>query len=74
MGSVSNGQVWEPPEHLIGYPYVIGVASRIVGYSPPIGSLINLGALLISAVLVSRLALTIAGDALTAVFAGSHLL
>jgi hypothetical protein len=71
MGSVSNCQVWEPfPEHLIGYPYVIGVASRIVGYSPSIGSLINLGASLISAVLVFMLALTIAGDTLTALFAG----
>jgi len=71
IGSLDSCQKWEPfREHLIGYPYAIGVASSIFGYTPSIGSLINLGASMISAVLVFMLALTIAGDSLTAILAG----
>jgi hypothetical protein len=71
IGSIRDCDVWEPfPEHLIGYPYVIGMATRAFGYSSAIGSFVNLFASLVSALLVFLLALTIAGDSLMALLAG----
>ena len=71
MGSINDCTVWEPfPEHLIGYPYVIGIASRVFGYTPAVGSIVNLMASLLSALLVFMLAFTIAGDPLIALLSG----
>jgi hypothetical protein len=71
MGSMIDCQMWEAfPEHLIGYPYVIGLASRIFGYTPAVGSLINFFSALIAVVLIFMLALTIAEDPLIALLSG----
>jgi hypothetical protein len=71
IGSIRDCDVWEPfPEHLIGYPYMIGMATRAFGYSSAIGSFVNLFASLVSVLVVFLLALTIAGDALVALLAG----
>jgi hypothetical protein len=43
IGSLKSCQSWESfPEHFIGYPYVISLLSRMIGYTPDVGSLINL--------------------------------
>ncbi len=71
IGSIRDCYIWEPfPEHLIGYPYVISMATRTFSYTPAIGSLVNLFASLVSALLVFLLAVTITGDSLVALLAG----
>src|SRR5580698_9405069 len=71
VGSIRDCDIWEPfPEHLIGYPYMIGMAIRAFGYSSAIGSLVNLFASSVSSLLVFMLALNITGDALVASLAG----
>lgn len=71
VGSISDCDLWEPfPEHVIGYPYVIGLASRALGYTPAIGSLINLATAAASVVLVFLIALLMTDDALVAMLCG----
>jgi hypothetical protein len=71
MGSIQDCAVWVPfPEHLIGYPYVISLAIHLFGYTPEVGSILNIVASSISAVLVFMLALAIAEDSLVALLAG----
>jgi hypothetical protein len=71
VGDLKACQEWESfPEHLIGYPYVIGLASRAFRYTPSVGSIVNLLAALVSALLVFILALTIARDSTAGLLAG----
>jgi hypothetical protein len=52
-GSLANCQSWEPaPEHLIGYPYVISLASLVLGYTPGIGTTVNFISAFIVAILI----------------------
>jgi hypothetical protein len=63
IGSLRACQQWEPfPEHLIGYPYVISIFSRVLGYTPSVGSFINLLASCITTLLVFCIALLISDD------------
>jgi Dolichyl-phosphate-mannose-protein mannosyltransferase len=63
VGSLKACQQWESfPEHFIGYPYVISILSRVLGYSPSVGSLINLIASCITGLLVFCIALLISDD------------
>jgi hypothetical protein len=63
VGSLKACQQWESfPEHLIGYPYVISIVSRVLGYSPSVGSFINLLASCITGLLVFCIALLISDD------------
>jgi hypothetical protein len=53
VGSLLSCQEWESfPEHLIGYPYAISICSRMFGYTPSIGSFINLAASCITVLFV----------------------
>jgi hypothetical protein len=53
IGSLKACDKWEAfPEHFIGYPYIIAVFSDIAGYSPAIGSLVNLLAACVSGVTI----------------------
>ena len=71
MGSILDCKVWEPfPEHLIGYPYVIGLVVSLFGYTPAVGSIVNLGVSAFSAGLVFMLALVITEDSLVALLSG----
>jgi len=63
VGSLKACQQWEPfPEHLIGYPYVVSVVSRALGYAPSVGSFVNLFASCITTLLVFCIALLISDD------------
>jgi hypothetical protein len=71
VGSLATCQQWETfPEHLIGFPYVIGFASQGFGYKPSIGSIINLAASLASALLAFLLATEVAQDSTAGFLAG----
>jgi hypothetical protein len=71
IGSLKACQQWESfPEHLIGYPYVISVFSRALGYSPSAGSFINLLTSCITSLLVFCIALLISADLNVASLAG----
>jgi hypothetical protein len=70
IGNLKSCQTWASfPEHLIGYPYVISLFSRIIGYTPDVGSIVNLLAACLACVLVFGIALlvtdnvTVAGSA-----------
>ncbi len=72
VGSTKACQQWEPfPEHLIGYPYVISIVSRLLGYSPSVGSFINLLASCITGLLVFCIALLISDDPNVASLSGA---
>ncbi len=63
IGSLNGCQQWEPfPEHFIGYPYAISIFSRILGYTPSVGSFVNLFASCITILLVFFIALLISDD------------
>lgn len=63
IGSLLSCQEWESfPEHLIGYPYVISVYSWLFGYTPSIGSFINLAASCIAVLFVFFVAFLISDD------------
>lgn len=63
IGSLLSCREWESfPEHLIGYPYVISVCSSLFGYTPSIGSFINLAASCIAALFVFFVAFLISDD------------
>lgn len=71
LGSIASCEVWEPfPEHLIGYPYLIAVASWIFGYSPSIGSIVNVFVSVGVTFLTLCIVLNLTGDALAALLAG----
>jgi hypothetical protein len=58
IGSLKSCQSWESfPEHFIGYSYVISLFSRMVGYTPDVGSLINLLAACLADILIFCIAL-----------------
>jgi hypothetical protein len=58
IGSLRSCQAWKSfPEHFNGYPYVISLLSRIVGYTPNLGSLINLMAACLADILIFCIAL-----------------
>jgi hypothetical protein len=72
IGSLKACQQWESfPEHLIGYPYVISIVSRLLGYSPSVGSFINLIASCITGLLVFCIALLISDDPNVACLSGA---
>ena len=53
VGSLKSCQSWESfPEHFIGYSYVISLFSRMVGYTPDIGSIVNLFAACLGSILI----------------------
>jgi hypothetical protein len=71
IGSLKACKQWESfPEHLIGYPYVISEFSRALGYTPSVGSFINLLASCITSLLVFCIALLISADLNVASLAG----
>jgi len=71
VGSLRACQQWEPfREHLIGYPYVISIFSRVFGYGPSIGSVLNLMASCIAVLFVFLVALLITDDPNVASLAG----
>jgi hypothetical protein len=75
VGSLVSCEHWEPvPEHLIGYPYLISLLAKIIGYTPSVGTFINLAAAGLSCVLIFCIAHLItesrfAATAAAAVFA-----
>jgi hypothetical protein len=72
VGSLKACQQWEPfPEHLIGYPFVISIVSRVFGYSPSVGSFINVLASCITGLLVFCIALLISDDLNVASLSGA---
>ncbi len=72
IGSLESCQKWEPfREHLIGYPYVISLYSRLFGYTSSAGSLINLAAAGLASLLVFCIASVISRDLNIATVAGS---
>jgi hypothetical protein len=72
VGSLKACQQWEPfPEHLIGYPYVVSVVSRALGYTPSVGSFVNLFASCITTLLVFCIALLISDDPNVAFLGGT---
>jgi Dolichyl-phosphate-mannose-protein mannosyltransferase len=63
VGSLKACQQWELfPEHLIGYPYVVSIVSRVLGYTPSVGSFVNLLGSCITTLLVFCIALLISDD------------
>jgi hypothetical protein len=54
------------PEHLIGYPYVLSIFSKILGYTPSIGSLVNVLSAAVVDVLVFLLSVLISDDVVAA--------
>ena len=53
VGSLVSCGHWEPaPEHLIGYPYLISLLSKAIGYTPSVGIFINLVAAGLACVLI----------------------
>jgi hypothetical protein len=71
LGSIASCEVWEPfPEHLIGYPYLIAVASWIFGYSPSIGSIVNVFVSVCATFLTFCIVLNLTSDVLAALLAG----
>lgn len=63
VGSLLSCQEWESfPEHLIGYPYAISVCSRLFGYTPSIGSFINLAGSCITVLFVFFVAFLISDN------------
>jgi hypothetical protein len=71
IGSLKACKQWESfPEHLIGYPYVISEFSRALGYTPSVGSFINLLAACVTSLLVFSIALLISADLNIASLAG----
>ena len=53
VGSLESCQSWESfPEHFIGYSYVISLFSRMVGYTPDNGSIVNLFAACLGSILI----------------------
>ena len=66
-GSLEHCLSWQTfPEHLIGYPYLISVCSKLVGYSSSIGSIINLVGSMISSVLIFIITILLTGDTVAA--------
>jgi len=71
LGSIASCEVWEPfPEHLIGYPYLIAVPSWMFGYSPSIGSIVNVFLSVCAMFLTFCIVLNLTADALAALLAG----
>lgn len=67
IGSLKSCQAWASfPEHFIGYPYVIYLFSRVIGYKPDVGSIVNLLAACLACVLVFCIALLVADDVIVA--------
>lgn len=54
------------PEHLIGYPYVLSIFSKIFGYTPSIGSLVNVLSAAVVDLLVFLLCILISNDVVAA--------
>jgi hypothetical protein len=54
------------PEHLIGYPYILSVASNIFGYKPSIGSFVNIAFACLSDILIFLICMVIADDVIAA--------
>jgi hypothetical protein len=58
IGSLKSCQSWESfPEHFIGYPYVISLFSKMVGYTADVGSVVNLLAACLADILIFCIAL-----------------
>jgi hypothetical protein len=58
IGSLKACESWLPiPEHFIGYSYVISLFSRAVGYTPDIGSIVNIMAACAANALIFGIAL-----------------
>jgi hypothetical protein len=58
IGSLKVCQSWQPtPEHFIGYPYVISLFSRMAGYAPDIGSVVNIVAACLADIFIFCIAL-----------------
>src|SRR5277367_2125676 len=71
IGSLKSCRSWESfPEHFIGYPYVISLFSRVFGYRPSIGSVVNLAASCVTVLFVFLVALQITDDPNVASLAG----
>lgn len=67
VGSLQHCMSWQTfPEHLIGYPYLISLCSKFVGYSPSIGSLINLAGSVMASVLIFLIAVLLTNDIVAA--------
>lgn len=70
-GSLKSCKEWISfPEHFLGYPYVISAFIRVFGYSPAVGSLVNLVASLLSVLLIFSITLSITEDSVSAILAG----
>lgn len=54
------------PEHLIGYPYVLSVASTLFGYRPSIGSILNIASACLVDVLTFLLCMEMGADVIAA--------
>jgi hypothetical protein len=63
IGSLKTCESWlSIPEHFIGYPYVISLFSRVVGYTPDIGSIVNIVAACFANILIFCIALLAADN------------
>lgn len=71
VGSLLSCQGWESfPEHYMGYPYVIAEFSHMFGYTPSVGSIVNLLASFLSLLLVFSITFSITTDSVAAPIAG----
>jgi hypothetical protein len=67
IGSLKSCQEWQSfPEHFIGYPYTISLISRLIGYTPNVGSIENIVAACLTSILIFFIALLATGDGVTA--------
>jgi hypothetical protein len=54
------------PEHLIGYPYILSVFFKLLGYRPSIGSIINVACACLADILIFLVCLVISEDVIVA--------
>jgi hypothetical protein len=67
IGSLKSCESWQSiPEHFIGYPYVISLFSKMAGYTPDIGSIVNIVAAGLANVLIFCIALLATNSVTTA--------
>lgn len=70
IGSLKSCQAWASfPEHLIGYPYAISLFSKVLGYTPDVGFVVNLIAACVACVLVFCIALLVTDNTIAAIAA-----
>jgi len=54
------------PEHLIGYPYILSVFFKLLGYQPSIGSIVNVICACLADILIFLVCMVVSGDVIAA--------